>query len=123
MRDCRAFPNYYEDYQPRAMPPSATPTVCQGPISYKGHARLQRELETFKAALGGVRVEEAFVPAIAPAMVGRGKNQYYATEAEYVFAIAEALATEYKAIVDSGSILQIDDPGPGATWDMRSPAP
>jgi len=122
-REWRAFRDYYEEYLPRAMPPSATPTVCQGPISYKGHARLQRELETFKAALGGVMVEEAFVPAIAPAMVGRGQNQYYATEEEYVFAIAEALATEYKAIVDAGFILQIDDPGLGETWDMIIPAP
>ena len=87
-REWRAFRDYYEDYLPRAMPPSAPPTVCQGPISYKGHARLRRELDTFKAALRDVDVAEAFVPAIAPAMVGRGQNQYYATEEEYVFAIA-----------------------------------
>ena len=97
--------------------------VCQGPIAYKGQALLQRELATFKAALQGVNVEEAFVPAIAPGMVGRGQNQYYATEEEYVFAIAEALKTEYRAIVDAGFILQIDDPGLGETWDMMIPAP
>ena len=68
-------------------------------------------------------MEEAFVPAIAPAMVGRGQNRYYATDEEYVFAIAEALKTEYKAIVDAGFILQIDDPGLGETWDMLIPAP
>jgi 5-methyltetrahydropteroyltriglutamate--homocysteine methyltransferase len=84
---------------------------------------LQRELETFKAALQGVNVEEAFVPAIAPAMVGRGQNRYYATEEEYVFAIAEALKTEYQAIVDAGFILQIDDLGLGETGDMLIPAP
>jgi len=122
-REWRAFRDYYEEYLPRAMPPSAPPTVCQGPISYKGQAQLRRELETFKAALQGVNVEEAFVPAIAPAMVGRGQNQHYATEEEYVFAIAEALKTEYKAIVDAGFILQIDDPGLGETWDMMIPAP
>ena len=122
-REWRAFRDYYEDYLPRAMPPSARPTVCQGPISYKGGALLRRELETFKAALRGVDVAEAFVPAIAPAMVGRGQNQYYATDEEYVFAIAEALRTEYRAIVDAGFILQIDDPGLGETWDMMIPAP
>ena len=122
-REWRAFRDYYEDYLPRAMPPSAPPTVCQGPISYKGHARLRRELDTFKAALRGVDVAEAFVPAIAPAMVGRGQNQYYATEEEYVFAIAEALRTEYRAIVDAGFVVQIDDPGLGETWDMMIPAP
>jgi 5-methyltetrahydropteroyltriglutamate--homocysteine methyltransferase len=122
-REWRAFREYYEEYLPRAMPPAAPPSVCQGPIAYQGGALLQRDLATFKAALPGVNVEEAFVPAIAPAMVGRGQNQYYATEEAYVFAIAEALKTEYRAIVDAGFILQIDDPGLGETWDMMMPAP
>jgi 5-methyltetrahydropteroyltriglutamate--homocysteine methyltransferase len=122
-REWRAFREYYEDYLPRAMPPAAPPSVCQGPIAYQGEALLQRDLATFKAALQGVPVEEAFVPAIAPAMVGRGQNQYYATDEEYVFAIAEALKIEYRAIVDAGFILQIDDPGLGETWDMMIPAP
>jgi 5-methyltetrahydropteroyltriglutamate--homocysteine methyltransferase len=122
-REWRAFRDYYEEYLPRAMPPSAPPTICRGPISYKGLAPLQRDLETFKTALRGVNVQEAFVPAIAPAMVGRGQNQHYKTEEEYVFAIAEALRVEYKAIVDAGFILQIDDPGLGETWDMMIPAP
>jgi 5-methyltetrahydropteroyltriglutamate--homocysteine methyltransferase len=122
-REWRAFRDYYEEYLPRAMPPSTRPTVCQGLISYKGQALLRRDLDTFKDALRGIGVEEAFVPAIAPAMVGRGQNQYYKTEEEYVFAIAEALKTEYRAIVDAGFILQIDDPGLGETWDMTIPAP
>src|SRR5439155_17880177 len=122
-REWRAFRDYYEEYLPRAMPPSAAPTVCQGPIACKGQTQLRRDLETFTAALRGVTVEEAFVPAIAPGMVGRGQNQHYATEEEYVFAIAEALKTEYKAIVDAGFILQIDDPGLGETWDMMIPKP
>jgi 5-methyltetrahydropteroyltriglutamate--homocysteine methyltransferase len=122
-REWRAFREYYQEYLPRAMPPSAPPAVCQGPISYKGEALLQRDLAAFKAALNVVNVEDAFVPAIAPAMVGRGQNQYYSTEEEYVFAIAEALKTEYRAIVAAGFILQIDDPGLGETWDMMTPAP
>jgi 5-methyltetrahydropteroyltriglutamate--homocysteine methyltransferase len=122
-REWRAFREYYQEYLPRAMPPAAAPAVCRGPITYKGEALLQRELATLKATLQGVNVEEAFVPAIAPAMVGRGQNQYYATEEEYVFAIAEALKTEYRAIVDAGFVLQIDDPGLGETWDMLIPAP
>ncbi len=122
-REWRAFREYYEEYLPRAMPPAAPPSVCRGPIAYKGEAQLQRDLANFKAALQGVRVEEAFVPAIAPAMVGRGQNQYYASDEQYVFAIAEALRTEYRAIVDAGFLLQIDDPGLGETWDMLIPAP
>jgi len=122
-REWRAFREYYTEYLPREMPMATPPTVCQGPISYKGQALLEKDLAAFRAALGGVAVAEAFVPAIAPAMVGRGQNRYYKTEEEYVFAIAEALRTEYRAIVDAGFILQIDDPGLGETWDMLIPAP
>lgn len=122
-REWRAFQEYYQEYLPQAMPPATPPVVCQGPIAYKGQALLQQELARFKVALQGVNVEEAFVPAIAPAMVGRGQNQYYASDEEYVFAIAEALQTEYRAIVDAGFLLQIDDPGLGETWDMLIPAP
>src|SRR5215510_7862024 len=75
-REWRAFREYYQECLPRAMPPATLPMVCQGPISYKGQALLQRELTTFRTALQGVNVEEAFVPAIAPGMVGRGQNQY-----------------------------------------------
>jgi 5-methyltetrahydropteroyltriglutamate--homocysteine methyltransferase len=122
-REWRAFREYYERYLPAAMPASAPPSVCTGPISYKGEALLKRDLANLKAALQAVDVEEAFVPAIAPGMVGRGQNRYYPSEAEYRFAIAAALKTEYRAIVEAGFILQIDDPGLGETWDMMIPAP
>jgi 5-methyltetrahydropteroyltriglutamate--homocysteine methyltransferase len=129
-REWRAFRDYYAAYLPGAMPQSTLPVVCTGPIAYKGESLLQKELATFKAALEALRqaqdervVEEAFVPAIAPGMVGRGQNQYYATEEEYRHAIADALRAEYRAIVDAGFILQIDDPGLGETWDMMIPAP
>ena len=122
-REWRAFREYYTEYLPREMPMATPPTVCQGPIAYKGQGLLEKDLAIFRAALTGLAVAEAFVPAIAPAMVGRGQNRYYPTEEAYVFAIAEALRTEYRAIVDAGFILQIDDPGLGETWDMLIPAP
>ena len=52
----RAFRDYYAEYLPRAMPPVAPPTVCTGPISYKGQDLLQRDLDSFKTALNGVNV-------------------------------------------------------------------
>jgi 5-methyltetrahydropteroyltriglutamate--homocysteine methyltransferase len=67
------------------MPPAAPPSVCQGPVAYQGQALIERDLATFKAALPGITVQETFVPAIAPAMVGRGQNQYYATEEDWLF--------------------------------------
>jgi 5-methyltetrahydropteroyltriglutamate--homocysteine methyltransferase len=122
-REWRAFREYYAAYLPAAMPPSAPPTVCTGPIAYKGEALLKRDLDNLKAAMRAAGVAEAFVPAIAPGMVGRDQNRHYPTEEAYRFAIAEALKTEYRAIVDAGFILQIDDPGLGETWDMIIPAP
>jgi 5-methyltetrahydropteroyltriglutamate--homocysteine methyltransferase len=122
-REWSAFREYYTEYLPREMPMASAPSVCVGPIAYKGQAILEKDLATFKAALQGANVVEAFVPAIAPAMVGRGQNRYYPSEEAYVFAVAEALRTEYRAIVDAGFILQIDDPGLGELWDMIIPAP
>jgi 5-methyltetrahydropteroyltriglutamate--homocysteine methyltransferase len=85
--------------------------VCAGPITYKGEAALKADLDTLKAAVAGSGATEAFVPSIAPSNVeATTPNEYYPTPEKYVFAIAEAMREEYKAIVDAGFLLQIDDP-------------
>jgi len=112
-REERAFPEYYEWYAKQRGGNVAAPVswVCTGSIAYKGQAVLQTDIENFQAALAGVRVEEAFMPAISPASVERGRrNEYYPTQEAYLYAIAEAVREEYRAIVDAGFILQIDDP-------------
>ena len=107
-----AFPEYYKEYLARAMTGGAVapvvPMVCTGPVRYRGEESLKRDLENLKAALAGVKVEAVFMPAVAPS--GTGINQYYRTEEAYFHAVAEALRTEYRAIVDAGFLLQIDDP-------------
>jgi 5-methyltetrahydropteroyltriglutamate--homocysteine methyltransferase len=112
-REFRAFPEFYEWFG-RALPsPAASQPhmVCTGPISYKGHAQVQADIDNLKAALKGGNVLEAFLPAISPSGIEEWqKNRYYKTDEEYLYAIAEAMHEEYKAIVDSGLILQIDDP-------------
>jgi 5-methyltetrahydropteroyltriglutamate--homocysteine methyltransferase len=96
-------------------------SVCTGPIAYKGHKQLERDIANFKAALSRVKVAEAFLPAVSPNQVGyRRPNEYYRTTEEYEMAIAEALREEYKAIVDAGFLLQIDDPQL-VTHYMRNP--
>lgn len=95
--------------------------VCTGPISYKGEQLLQRDLANLKAAIGTLRPEEVFVPAVSPNQVGyRRPNEYYRTSEEYEIAIAEALREEYRAIVDAGFLLQVDDPQL-VTHYMRNP--
>ena len=85
--------------------------TCTGPISYKGHAVVQADIATLKAALQGLPHEDVFMPAIAPSYIAATlPNEYYRTETEYEQAISDALHEEYKAIVDAGFVLQIDDP-------------
>jgi 5-methyltetrahydropteroyltriglutamate--homocysteine methyltransferase len=107
-----AFPEYYEQYFSRRMMGGSiaprTPLVCTAPISYRGQEAIRKDIENLKAALGGVKVEEAFMPAVAPS--GVGSNEYYGSDEEYLQALGEALRSEYQAIVDAGFILQIDDP-------------
>jgi len=85
--------------------------ACTGPVSYKGQQLVARDIENLKAALVGVEVVEAFLPAISPSNVfSSHRNAYYADDDEYLEAIALALHEEYQAIVDAGLLLQVDDP-------------
>ena len=112
-RETKDFPEYYQSAVAEQVSARRRRAlmVCTGPIKYKGHAQLKSDLETLKSALKGVSATEAFVPAIAPSNVETTTpNEYYPTPEAYVFAIAEAMREEYKAIVDAGFLLQIDDP-------------
>jgi 5-methyltetrahydropteroyltriglutamate--homocysteine methyltransferase len=110
-KEVTAFPEFYEPSL-RQSPNAAAPRYeCTGPITYVGHAHVQVDIANLKAALAGLDVAEAFLPAIAPSNVeGRQRNAHYKTDEEYLFAIAEAMHEEYKAIVDAGLLVQIDDP-------------
>ena len=81
---------------------------CTGPIEYDG-ALLQRDIARLKAALGAVDVTDVFLPVVAPASTYWLRNEYYATEEEFVYALADALHEEYKGIVDAGFLVQVDD--------------
>ena len=110
--EVNAFPEYYEEYFKRAMfggtlAPVA-PMVCIGPVSYRGCAALKTDLDNLKAALAGTPGVEAFVPAVAPS--GVGINEYSKSDEEYLHAVGAAMRVEYKAIVDAGFKVQVDDP-------------
>ena len=84
---------------------------CTGPIAYVGEMQLQADIANFKQALGGVDPVDAFMPSVSPSScAGLMENHYYKTDEEHVFAVAEALRTEYEAIVAAGFCVQIDDP-------------
>jgi 5-methyltetrahydropteroyltriglutamate--homocysteine methyltransferase len=89
-------------------PPEARMWFCTGPITYDGTA-LAGDVARLRSALAGLDVVDAFLPVVAPASVYWLHNEHYASEEEFVFAVADALHEEYKAIVDAGLLLQVDD--------------
>ena len=109
------FPEYYADYMGKysaAVAPLRR-IIARGPISYVGNDLLQIDIDNLKAAVAAVRedgfeVADVFMPSSGPS--GFGRNEYYATNAEYLNAVSEAMREEYLAIFDAGFILQIDDP-------------
>ena len=107
-----AFPEYYDDYFNRAHLGSAivrsAPMCCVGEIRYIGHEALQTDLLNLQAAVDKFGCAEAFMPCAA--VTGVGFNEHYDTEEAYLFAVADALSVEYRAIIDAGFLLQVDDP-------------
>ena len=120
-RDSLAFPAAYEDMKvmlagrssaivaKRTVRPKAW--ICSGPIKYVGQRELQTDLDNLKAALAGLDVRGAFMTAISPSNLELYyENRFYASPEEYLIALADAMHVEFKAIVDAGFVLQIDDP-------------
>jgi 5-methyltetrahydropteroyltriglutamate--homocysteine methyltransferase len=87
---------------------SAVSWVCTGPLRYDRTA-LDRDIANLRAALAGHEGTAAFLPVVAPASAYWLSNEYYQSEEEFVFALADALHEEYRAIVDAGLALQVDD--------------
>src|SRR5687767_12973547 len=89
----------FRDYMQAQFPRGANGVAghaCVGPITYRGHDSIRRNIADLKAALAGVREVEGFLTAVAPASTGYdASNEYYADERDYIFAIAEALREEY----------------------------
>ncbi|MEX2453484.1 MAG: epoxyalkane--coenzyme M transferase, partial [Rhodospirillaceae bacterium] len=103
-------------------PATQSESVCTGPIAYTGMADLQRDIDNFKAALDGAGVEEGFLPVAAPAsVIPDRKDEYYASEEEGLQAIADAMRVEYRAIVDAGLLVQLDDARAAVTYDRMVP--
>ena len=125
-RDRRRFADAYREIEGGAQggTTSMANSMCTGPITYRGSAAVQTDIANFKAALQGQPFEEAFVPAVAPGTIELQRaNHYYRTEEEYLWALADAMKTEYRMIVEAGFILQIDDPRMVTEYDSMDPAP
>ena len=97
--------------------------VCTGPVKYIGQDAIAADIAHFKAALEANGIAEGFMTSIAPGSASRLSNLYYKTDDEFLFACADAMREEYKAIIDAGLILQLDDPSIAENWDQIVPEP
>jgi 5-methyltetrahydropteroyltriglutamate--homocysteine methyltransferase len=120
-RDKQEFAEYFANRGGRAAIGTRQRHVfCTGPLQYVGHAAVQTDIANLQAALRGVQVEEAFLPAVAPGTIEHWlANEHYPTDEAYLYAIADAMHEEYKAITDAGLILQIDDPDLPDAWQIH----
>lgn len=85
--------------------------ACSGPVGWKNWEAAEADIERAKSVLTKANPVEAFMTSPSPGQIARYlKNLYYASEEEYIFALADVMAREYKAIVDAGLILQLDCP-------------
>ncbi len=118
------FADFYKELQ--FIPEIPDKAICNGPIEFTGAAEAARDVADFRAALAstGAQPVETFMCALSPGWLEHFFfNEHYKTEEDYVFALADAMKHEYKAIVDAGFILQIDDPALPDTYDMIVPTP
>ena len=120
--DRTRFAEFYAELDARDAPATQSEAVCVGPITYTGRAALQRDIDNLKAALAHVNVTEAFLPVAAPAsVIPDRRNEYYPGDDACLLAIAEAMRTEYRMIVDAGFLVQLDDARTAVTFDRMVP--
>src|SRR5262249_4076751 len=115
-RDAAEFPEYFLGRGNLA----GREAVCVGPLRYIGYDAVRADIEYLKRALAGVDVTEAFLPAVAPGTIEHWlSNEHYGSDEAYLAAIADAMKSEYEAIVNAGFLLQIDDPDLADAWQIH----
>jgi 5-methyltetrahydropteroyltriglutamate--homocysteine methyltransferase len=122
--DKSLFAEFYAEYdKTQGLTGSLSNWVCTGPVRYVGQEALRRDIENLRDAMQGLEVAEGFLPVVAPAsVVPVRRDEFYASEEEFVFAVADALNTEYRTIVEAGLVVQIDDAYLPSMYDtMGSP--
>ena len=128
-KDRRDFSEFYEEYEGQqgvaGMGVGALPVgdwVVSGPVTYSGHDHIHGDIGRLQRAVDSVEVDGGFLPVVAPSSVVPARiDEHYDSEEECLFAIAEALRVEYRAIVDAGLTLQIDDAYMASMYDVMVP--
>jgi 5-methyltetrahydropteroyltriglutamate--homocysteine methyltransferase len=121
-KDRRDFKEFYAEYDKTQGFVGMTGWIVNGPITYTGHAEIGRDIRNLKDALTDVSPVDVFMPVVAPSSIIPDRDdQYYASDEDYLFALADAMHEEYKAIVDAGFIAQVDDAYLTSYYDIIVP--
>lgn len=109
--DLKQFPTYLKRLADDGGTPQYARPMCVGAVKSKGQGELEKDIANLKAAMGEHGVERGFMNAASPGVISLFlQNDFYATRDEYLAALADAMRTEYRTIVDSGLMLQLDCP-------------
>ncbi|MBM3531203.1 MAG: cobalamin-independent methionine synthase II family protein [Alphaproteobacteria bacterium] len=112
-RDRELFPEFYAEWdktQDSVLLRAPGRWVCNGAISYRGQALIGRDIDNLKRGMAAAKIPSGFLPVVAPgSVVPERADEHYASDEAYTFAVAEALRSEYRAIINAGLILQVDD--------------
>lgn len=122
-RDWARFQDFYDTEIETGNDPDSQFPVATSEISYTGQNAVASDTSNLNAAIQATGAKEGFVAALSPGSAARVGNKHYATDKEFLFAWADVLKEEYKAIIDAGLTVQIDDPSIAEGWDQINPEP
>jgi len=126
-REVSEFPEYYERYFKTAMfGAMLSPQrrlVCRAPVTYTGQEALATDIANLKAALVGQQYTEVFMSAAMPTGLAEQRNEYYTSRDDFLTALADAVHEEYRAIIDAGFLIQLDDPAAAGLWGHADAEP
>lgn len=121
-RDWNRFADFYESINLGNDPDGEFP-IATGPLTYQGQDAVAADINNLRTAVEKNEASEAFIASLSPGSASRIGNHHYATDEEFIYAWADVLHEEYKAITDAGFIVQLDDPSIAEAWDQLTPEP
>ncbi len=124
-RDHQRFAAAYEDPTSGVMSGEAPTNFpkATGPLTYTGHDAIAADVANMRAALDATGATSGFLTSLAPGSAARLADEHYRDDRAYLFAWADVLREEYRAIIDAGLVLQVDDPSIAENWDQIEPEP
>ncbi len=110
-KDLDDFPSFKDRLAKLGATPKYHRPICCGPVGVKDLSSLHADIDRLKAAVAEHGAREAFMNAASPGVIAVFQpNEYYHDHEAYLFALADAMRTEYETIVEAGLLLQIDAP-------------